>query len=230
MSLTLAVNTSQSQAQLALFLDEQMLADETWSKAKSHSEVITLALEKLLSKTQKSLSDITDIAVVVGPGSFTGLRVGVNFAKSLAFSYELPCRPINSLRLEVASQELKPGPVAAFMDAQKNSVFMSLFEKAGEKLEPVFENQVVPIAKLSELIQKPTPTCGDGLKNYFNFLEPQLKKFLIEGDVKQANLLHMHKEPVALLNSKNLSWFEVQPFYIKASAPEEKLNPTTFKK
>ena len=86
----LAVNTSHSQAEILLFKDENTYFSRKWEKERSHSEVITSEFSKILEIANAKISDIAKIHCVVGPGSFTGVRVGVSFCKTLAYSQSLP--------------------------------------------------------------------------------------------------------------------------------------------
>lgn len=226
MNWTLAVDTSLSRAQLALFKDQVFIDDTKWQKQKSHSEVLTGAFQDLLAKNHIKLNNIKKVACVVGPGSFTGIRVGLNFAKTLAYSLDAPCFELNKLRLQIAGAKNLPQEMVSVMDAQKNSLFVSYFSNHDETLTAELENQVVPISDLHKVIQRPVTVFGEGLENYQRFLDKNLaNKLNFNNHV--SDLKFMFDDIV--VNRREKRWFEVQPLYIKASAPEEKLSPTQIK-
>ena len=225
-SVQLGVNTSQSDAELVLFDGDSVIANFEWQKAKSHSEVITHALSKIIKTTSHELSDIDKVYCVVGPGSFTGIRVGANFAKTIAYSLKVPIVPINQLDLQAASFKGKKGVVLSVLDAQKNSVFCSLFNCDNGHFIPIFANQVISIDHLQKYINDKVTVVGRGLDLYEKFLAPQLLNQLEFYREQKASLINVFKSPVQANKIETLSWQELSPLYIKASAPEEKLNPT----
>src|SRR4051812_2307414 len=94
---TLAVATSGVYGSLALAGKQVM-----WDKKAMHSELATVKLQELLALANLTLKNLTHIAVNVGPGSFTGIRVGINLARTLAYGLSLPVAPFNSLALLAA--------------------------------------------------------------------------------------------------------------------------------
>jgi tRNA threonylcarbamoyl adenosine modification protein YeaZ len=220
----LAINTSTAQAQLALFKDQIFIKETSWVKEKSHSEVITQAYTELINDVDPQ--QISAVYCVNGPGSFTGLRVGVNFAKALAYSLSRPLYSINALSLFALSAMNEKGPLLSVMDSQKNSVFLALWN---QKRENQFFNEVVPISQLDQVIKEPLICTGPGLLHY--------KEFMAEEIVSQINF-KWSEEPADLkrlftysdfLNCDEFTWDTFKILYIKGSAPEEKLNPTLFK-
>ncbi len=225
-SLTLAVDTSQSRGQLLLFKDKDTHFEVTWEKAKSHSEKITTAFTELLKSSQFSISQIQKVACVVGPGSFTGIRVGLNFSKALAYSLNANMIAINALDLLALNAFGKGQSILSAVDAQKNSVFLSTYSK---DCEPVLKNQVVPIANLSSLVDKEYIVCGSGIESYKRFIDPEiLKNLRLEKQFLSLELKNLFLETALIDLQDSLPWNQVNPLYIKASAPEEKLKPTGF--
>lgn len=227
---SLAVNTSQSRAEILLYQEPITYFKTTWNREKSHSEVITQEYLTLLKKASIEAHDIKKIYCVVGPGSFTGLRVGVSFCKTLAYSLNLPLVPINSLDLLALSCPFYPARrIVSLIDAQKNSVFLSIYEDAENIRENLLSNFVVPIKKLGQHIKEVSQICGSALDRYESFIEPEVKShFIVEADWRESQLENwflknfFYESPCGD-QGKELSWSELQPFYIKASAPEEKL-------
>lgn len=229
MSLHLAVNTSHKQAEVALLKDNQLVANKMWTRAKSHSEVITLAVSEILKDSGHTLSDLEGLYCVNGPGSFTGIRVGVNFCKTLAFSLRIDVATINALDLQLSSTVEQSGHVLSVIDAQKNSVFASLFDFSGNSQKSVFENQVISFDELPGLITQPAVVVGDGLDHAVGFIPKSLTGLLTFSQSTNHQSFQDHFKNGENEKVKWISWDQIHPVYIKASAPEEKLNPTTLK-
>lgn len=110
-----------------------LLAEQIWNTDSSppHSEVITLHLIEALKQAQIKLSQLDLLSVSIGPGSFTGLRVGLNMISSLSFAGSLPILPVNSLRVlsQAALQKKGNFDILCLFNAQRESFYAALFEK-----------------------------------------------------------------------------------------------------
>ena len=195
-----------------------------WEKAKSHSEKITSVFSEVMKQDQTNLNDIDAIACVVGPGSFTGIRVGVNFCKSLAYANQIPMVSINSLDLLALNGEGQGLTIAACLDAQKNSLFLSLYDKS---MQPEMQNMVVPVQRLHEVIKNEVLVCGSGVASYSDFIDPSILNLCHrENEGLPADLKTLFKSDSPIDLDHETTWENLKPIYIKASAPEEKLNPS----
>ena len=225
--LILGLDTSSAQGQLCLLENSKILSHLRWTKEGSHSELITDKLSQALRESNKQIKDIQEIYCGIGPGSFTGIRVGVSFAKSLAFSLNLKVIPVNSL-MALALSCSEDGSVISLIDAQKNSFFLSRFKKEKKNLEVYEENLTVSIDDLKKYLSEKAHCCGDGFPRYKNLLDSGAKSLLLFKDENQ----YFDMTQVILWNSENkkiksLSWAELQAFYIRPSSAEEKLQQKT---
>lgn len=223
--ISLAINTSLKSGQLCLFEGEKVLAETCWDQSGSHSEVISLKFAELLRTNGLASRDIVQIFCVTGPGSFTGLRVAVNFAKTLAYSIEIPVAPINSLDLLCLNALKTDCNVVCVIDAQKNSVFASEFSHTSGVWESVYRNRLCSLQKAAELIGLNKEVCGSGLLRYVDFLPTELQMNLKStqdsGDLKN---IFSKQRPFDLTPAP---WQQLQTVYIKTSAAEEKRRPTS---
>jgi tRNA threonylcarbamoyladenosine biosynthesis protein TsaB len=140
--LMLAIDTSQSEGSVALInqpsetMAIQVLAEEQMV-GKQHAEHLLVAIETVLSRTQHKLADLTCLAVNVGPGSFTGGRVGVTTAKALSFALNIPLVAGDGLCVMAASHPSTDELLVPVLDARKNSVFLAVYHRLdGTKLPP----------------------------------------------------------------------------------------------
>jgi tRNA threonylcarbamoyladenosine biosynthesis protein TsaB len=209
----LSVDTSGSTGSLALarcdgtkVLSLDQLA---WTKKAMHSEVATVELQKLLSKTKVELPQLTHLAVNVGPGSFTGLRVGISLVKTLAYSLGLAVCSLNTLEI-LAFLKTTPGDRALIATkAVQNFFYAATFERTstGVKVE-----------------HEPESHEGPGLAA----LAGGRTKVLIEGETAGFSPATEARDLVEMLAASGFSltfsdWKSVQPLYLRASEAEEKL-------
>ena len=132
----LAIETSTLVSSVALATTDTMLAEITLQTKKTHSEVLMPHIAKILAMAGVSKADIKAVAVSVGPGSFTGLRIGLATAKTLAYAMKVPLIGVPTLEA-LAYGCLVPGVILApMLDAQKGNVYQALFEwRSGELKE-----------------------------------------------------------------------------------------------
>ncbi len=215
----LAINTCEASGELAVLNENKVLAKVRWEKDEPHSEVITeryLALKKSMDLNE---NELTRIICINGPGSFTGIRVGVNFTKALAYTFNIPVYSLSTLTLLALRCKLENKKIISCVDAQKNSVFISSFEFKDHVLQNLSENQIVEINNLDQLIKEPVSLCGSGLERYKQFIKSDLFSLFHQNEewkISQlSDLLDFDfQEPMA--------WNELQPLYIKNSSAEEK--------
>lgn len=214
--LVLAVDTSAARGSLALADDNfQILSSREWEKKAMHSDVATLELQALLADAQKSLNDITHIVVNHGPGSFTGLRVGINLARTLAYSLDVPILPLCTLEVLAFKNSREGEKVCVAVHALQTFVYAAVYRN-----ELGFMVGVTPPASVdvTDLL-----SFSAGASNYF---DQHVR--LDQGTVKTIDSFTSATtlvEYVAKSFSKFsfLSWKDISPLYIRASEPEEKM-------
>lgn len=132
----------------------------------THSERLLPAVDRLLTDAGFKLSDLGGLAVSIGPGSFTGLRIGLSTVKGLAYATGLPVAAVPTLE---AMAWVLPGarlPVCPVLDARKQEVYAALFQHGPEGLARLMEDSALSPEALCERIRKPTLFLGDGLPAY----------------------------------------------------------------
>lgn len=128
----------------------------------THSETLLPMLESALNQYGKSVKDIELYAVDAGPGSFTGVRIGVATVKGLAFADKIPCVSVSTL--EALALNAGRGYVLSLMDAKREQFYAALF-KDGERLS---EDAALSVAEIAEMIKdyREVTVCGDGAKAF----------------------------------------------------------------
>lgn len=141
MALLLNIDTAVSEASVSLWNGPQLLAELTHEDQKSHGSFLQTAIKKILEKTNIRLEQLDGVSVIGGPGSYTGLRVGLASAKGLCYTLNKPLIMLNTL--EVMTKKLiltlsEPGQVlyAPMIDARRMEVFTAVYD---EELHPLMD-------------------------------------------------------------------------------------------
>ncbi len=227
--LVLGVETSTSRGSLALIRaasDKNDLVDFVcWEKQNSHSELVTAFLESLLKKNQIGLSEIEAYAIGVGPGSFTGIRVGLSLVRSFSYALKKDCFAISSHRL-LASEALKKSklPVLVINLAFKNMYYISGFEMNGTEVVQWLETRAVRAKEVESIINKDCLAIGDGLDLCLEDLGQSAKNHLsLDQSLAQFPDARTIWTIIQEDKIKKMQWDKVLPLYIRASEAEEKL-------
>lgn len=127
---TIALDTSQPEGAVSLARDDDVLGTERFARPSSHLVALSHAVERLLAGAALHPRDVTRVAVVVGPGSFTGLRIGLSFAKGLHAACGGAIVPIDSLRLLALPLLDEYERVCAMIDARRSEVYAAVHARA----------------------------------------------------------------------------------------------------
>jgi tRNA threonylcarbamoyladenosine biosynthesis protein TsaB len=227
----LGVETSTQKGSLALFKNRKLLGSLEWSRSGSHSEFITTSFQELLSSQKLNIREIKRIGVGIGPGSFTGIRVGINFSRTLAQSMGLPVYNMNSLHL-LASQALPSKFLQSKLDIRiaqygfRNLIYTAVYSLDEGRIFEKEAPSAVTVSDLLERINSPTLIVGSGFDLIFTSSSSVKKPFLMRNpdlsDVPHAqffsNTPALDESPAHLTD-----WIHTIPLYVRASEAEEKL-------
>src|SRR5512138_896658 len=164
--LVLGIETSTRQGGAALVGDEGLVSEYTLNVEVTHSERLLPAIDRMLHDAGATLATLGGLAVSIGPGSFTGLRIGLSTAKGLAYATGLPVVGVPSLEALAWAVPAARWPVCAVLDARKQEVYAALFQHEPTGLRRIIEDRALAPEALCELIRKPTLFVGDGVAAY----------------------------------------------------------------
>ncbi len=173
----LCLDTSGIYLNIAVCRGGEVLAGISKEAGSGHSEILTNELRTLLKRQDIKLSDIGLLAVATGPGSFTGLRVGIAFIKGLAAGIELPTLSLNTLDVMAHSQGTGQGYLSPMIDAKKKEIYTALYKmKDGQ---PERESGYLSIApdKWSAMLPEDAMLFGSGELSYRYLFRSSAKKF-----------------------------------------------------
>ncbi|MCY9277411.1 tRNA (adenosine(37)-N6)-threonylcarbamoyltransferase complex dimerization subunit type 1 TsaB [Bacillus haynesii] len=137
----LAIDTSNLTFGVALIKDGKMIAEHISHLKKNHSVRAMPAIDELLKECGLEPNDLTQIAVAKGPGSYTGVRIGVTIAKTLAWSLNIPIKTVSSLEVLAANGRFFQGLICPLFDARRGQVYTGLYQYRGGKLHGLEEDQ-----------------------------------------------------------------------------------------
>jgi tRNA threonylcarbamoyladenosine biosynthesis protein TsaB len=172
--LILALDTATEKGSLALVAADRVLMEYT---LESHGTYLTRLLpgvEALLSRTGRGLADLGAVAVSLGPGNFTGLRIGLATAKTLAWSLNLPLVPVPTMEVLAAQFPYHPHPIGVVLDAKRGEVFWGLFECPEDRPRGLEGPLRLPVEELPPRLTPPLLLTGPGLEVYQEVLAPHL--------------------------------------------------------
>ena len=161
----LGIDSSAITAGCALSEDGRIIAEEFLHTSHTHSQTLLPMIESMLKNAAVSLTQLDRIAVTVGPGSFTGLRIGVSCVKGMAMGAGKPCVPVSTLEAIAYNFIGIDGIICACMDARCGQVYNAVFKSEGGVVARLCEDRALRIEQLSEELsqtQGRVLIAGDG--------------------------------------------------------------------
>lgn len=165
----LALESSALTASCAVCEENLVVCESSITAGLTHSQTLMVMVENMLKNAEQKLEDIDAIAVSVGPGSFTGLRIGVSSAKGMAKALNCPCIGVSTLYGLARNLEGMEVIVCSVMDALRDQVYNALFDMRNEKNLRICDDRAISIDELIEQLELmkhdvPLLLVGDGAK------------------------------------------------------------------
>lgn len=159
----LALETATLAGGAALLDGGRLVGESRLNIALTHSERLMLIVDRLLQDCGWEAASLDGLAVSIGPGSFTGLRVGAATAKGLALALEVPVAPVPTLDALAATLPFAEAPVCPLLDARKNEVYCSLYRRTARGMEREWDYLALPPAAAAARLTEPVIVLGDGV-------------------------------------------------------------------
>ena len=220
----LAIDSSAIACSVAVSVDAHILASDLVHNGLTYSQTLMPMVDKVLRQAQCSIHDIDLFAVTNGPGSFTGVRIGVATIKGLAFAENKPCIGISTLEAIAANADTPDAIVVACMDARRSQIYTATFESVS--LNRLSDDEAVAAAAIADRVrayEKPVYLSGDGASLTYDILKdtcdnvsllPENKRFQNAEKVCQ----------LAFLNAQNaIDSALLVPTYLRPSQAEREL-------
>ena len=223
--LILAFETSAKAASVALMKDGVLLGESYQNTGLTHSQTLMVMAQDLLTQCGVAVQDLTHVAVAEGPGSFTGVRIGVAAAKGLSWGGELPCCGVSTLESMARSLGAYRGFVCPVMDARRSQVYNALFYANNGSLERVREDRAISLEELGRELQPldgPIFLVGDGSNLTYKTLSAAVSGLVLPPEHR----LHQRAVGVALAAEEKIRRGEscdgaaLTPNYLRLSQAE----------
>jgi tRNA threonylcarbamoyladenosine biosynthesis protein TsaB len=216
LSIILNIETSTTNCSVSISKDREILHSIELNDGYKHAENLHPFIEEAITKAAISINDISAVSVGKGPGSYTGLRIGVSAAKGLAYALNIPLIGINSLKvLANTAIDEKKEPEALYVpmiDARRMEVYTSCFDSLLNELKPteaLILNEENPYEKEKKIIY----IFGDGahkIKDVWNLTNIRLLADIYPNAISMATISHDYYDKQQF---ENVAYFE--PFYLK---------------
>ena len=180
--LILAFETSAKACSAALHDGQKLLAESYQNTGLTHSQTLMVMAEDLLKACGKTAAEVTHLAVAAGPGSFTGVRIGVSAAKGFAWGAELPVYGVSTLESMALSLGAMDGHVCCCMDARRKQVYNAVFLAENGRLTRISEDRAISLEELKQElshIDGPIYLVGDGAELTFRTLGADLPELIM---------------------------------------------------
>lgn len=223
--LILAFETSAKAASVALMEDGKLLAESYQNTGMTHSQTLMVMAQDALKTAGKQVTDVTAVAVAEGPGSFTGVRIGVAAAKGFAWGRELPCYGVSTLEAMARTLGAYQGYVCPVMDARRSQVYNALFYVNQGQLQRIQPDRAIALAELETEIKnfrEPIFLVGDGSVLCYNTLSKSVPGLVLPPEHR----MHQRAVGVALCAEDKLRAGEagnggtLTPNYLRLSQAE----------
>ena len=157
----LSIDTSTRAVGVALYDGLRVLNETTWLSKNYHTVELAPAVAEALSRAGAGAGDLQAVGVALGPGSFTGLRIGLALAKGLVFSRHLPLIGIPTLDVLAASQPVRDLPLAAVLEAGRKRLAVGWYRPEDEKWQSTGKLENLTLDEFVASISTPTLVCGE---------------------------------------------------------------------
>jgi len=231
----MGIDSSTPQSSVALLKDGQVLVQAESVKNSTRSNQVLSLLDKVLKDSYTRLEDVDCLCLTIGPGSFTGLRVGVSLLKGLVLATSKPFVKIDTLEATALQAMPANNKICVILDAKKKEVYTATFQPIGETLERLTPDRSITPDQLCVEINEPTVFFGNGLDSYGALLASRLGiRFLCARKTTPytvaacaARLAEKHFDndkclDLSELNIKYVRKPEAELNFIKKNMPKEK--------
>ncbi|MEA1877828.1 MAG: tRNA (adenosine(37)-N6)-threonylcarbamoyltransferase complex dimerization subunit type 1 TsaB [Bacteroidota bacterium] len=222
---------------VAVSQDLDILSHKESNEPNSHSKLLTVFIEEALQELQLRIKDLDAISVSVGPGSYTGLRIGVSTAKGLAYGAGIPVLPIDTLKILAnrVYKEILPGLsekgdqspwLRPMLDARRLEVYTALYDSNLQELDKVRAEIITEESFISELNNQTILFFGNGAEKCETLITHPNARFIKNIESSSVFMTTLALEKFKKKEFADTAYFE--PFYLKdfiATLPRNKVIP-----
>ncbi len=217
----LAIDTSNSSGSIALMKNKVLLFSSYFNIKITHSETLMPEIDRALSLCNLTTDRLDAIAIAIGPGSFTGLRIGLATAKGICYAHKIPLIPISSLKILAMNYYNCGKDILVMQDAKMKEVYVALYS---DKLAEITSPRCISPEEVARLVKNPTIVVGTGISSYRDLLSghPNIEI----NDISEKNQAKA-ESIFSLIQIENIHPSfdfdfnsQLEPFYIRKSQAE----------
>jgi len=210
----LCLETSSTNCSVAIATDEGMLAiKEDKNNNYSHAEKLHVFIDEILKENQLKITDLDAIAVSKGPGSYTGLRIGVSAAKGLCFSLEIPLISISTLKSLARQVKDKEALIIPLLDARRMEVYSAVFNAEFDRIRET-QAEILEADFYSEYLKKDKVVfIGSGVAKFQTICEHPNAIFVPDTLPSAKEMCKPAIEKFKINDTEDVAYFE--PYYLK---------------
>ena len=221
----LAFETSAKAASVALMEDGKLLGESYQNTGLTHSQTLMVMAEDVLRQCGKTAADVRAVAVAAGPGSFTGVRIGVAAAKGFAWGAELPVFGVSTLEAMALSLGAWEGHICCCMDARRKQVYNAIFLAENGTLTRVCDDRAISLEELKaelEHIDGAIYLVGDGAELTHRTLSADIPELILPPEHRrQQRASGVALAALEAMNrGENADGAALQPNYLRLSQAE----------
>lgn len=223
----LGIDTSTMSANVAVLEDDKLICEYTINTKKTHSQKLMPMIENMLKLSEIEIKEIDAIAICVGPGSFTGLRIGMATAKAMAHVNNIPLIGVDSLEILGANIDNCNKKICAILDAQRDQVYTNTYKLEDNKIQALqSEIEIMPIDNLLEKLsssEEEWVIAGEAVYKYKEKIEA-ISNIVISSpsnNITKASTLCLVARDKFVRNIDVHNCYDINPMYIRKSQAEE---------
>ncbi|MGV7221879.1 MAG: tRNA (adenosine(37)-N6)-threonylcarbamoyltransferase complex dimerization subunit type 1 TsaB [Nitrospinales bacterium] len=219
----LGVDSSSPDCSVALLENNKILSQHCGNRKASFSDQLLPMVDEVLSSSNINIENIDGFAVTNGPGSFTGLRVGLSLVKGLVLVTEKPFVGVDTLEALASLIPKTDYQVCPLLDARKSEVYCAMFAYEENQLTRITENSAIKPENLCKTISRPTIFIGSGLITYRQLLIDTLGELFIEGKALEDDSVAASASRLAfgdIEKKKNFDLSSLKINYVRKSEAE----------
>ena len=218
MSLILNIETATGVCSVALANDGQLVGLKESNSKNSHSSVLPIFIDEVVTASGFSMSEINAIAVSEGPGSYTGLRIGVATAKGLCYALEIPLIGVNTLQAMAMGMSKREGEYSILycpmIDARRMEVYCAIYDEKGKEIRETRAEIIDENSFMEYLAKNKVVFAGDGALKCRPLLDKHPNvQFLADFQASAKFMIPLSEEKYSSKKFEDLAYFE--PYYLK---------------
>lgn len=218
MAVILCIETATTNCSVALAVDGKTVALKEKNTSKySHAEKLHVFIDHIFKESGILREEIDAIAVSIGPGSYTGLRIGVSAAKGLAFSMDIPVIALNTLEILAQHGSFEADFIIPMIDARRMEVYSAVFDSEIQEIDKTAAHILTENSYSQYLLKGKCFFLGDGSKKFEQLISSKNAVFLQDKFPSASSMGKLAEAKYKIGDFENVAYFE--PFYLKEFTP-----------